>query len=225
LLVVIAIIGILAALLLPVLSRAKRRAQVIACASNQKQIGIALHVWVGDNADWLPPGEGKETGLWMGQSAAFNNTRSTVLVYYLAVNLGEHVPDETMRMAKVFWCPANIYHNDMLTNGVMTKTVYGVTTEGNLGLPWNPFGYPAVPANWNPGEPPHRMSELNSIRSLSDLWMLVDVDQAAPGFPGWRNTTPRTPAHGQSRNYLFFDSHVAGYRVMGDKSYSAPFAP
>jgi prepilin-type N-terminal cleavage/methylation domain-containing protein len=54
LLVVIAIISLLAAMLLPALSKGKASAQSIACMSNLHQIGIALHAYVHDNGDRLP---------------------------------------------------------------------------------------------------------------------------------------------------------------------------
>ena len=54
LLVVIAIIAILASLLLPVLGKAKEKASRIACVNNNRQLTLAMHMYINDNNDWLP---------------------------------------------------------------------------------------------------------------------------------------------------------------------------
>lgn len=55
LLVVIAIIAILAALLLPVLSKAKSKAQGALCLNDGKQLMTAITLYVSDNNDFFPP--------------------------------------------------------------------------------------------------------------------------------------------------------------------------
>jgi len=54
LLVTISIIALLAALLLPVLSRSKERARRIECQNNLRQTGLVLHMYAAENRDLLP---------------------------------------------------------------------------------------------------------------------------------------------------------------------------
>ena len=69
LLVGIAIIAILAAMLLPALVSAKEKARRASCASGQKQLGLALMMYGGDNQERVPTGgrdDGGEHTIWTG---------------------------------------------------------------------------------------------------------------------------------------------------------------
>jgi prepilin-type N-terminal cleavage/methylation domain-containing protein/prepilin-type processing-associated H-X9-DG protein len=62
LLVVIAIIAILAAVLLPVLASAEKKAKQTFCLNNQKQLGMGFVMYVGDNGQVMPADASKGAG-------------------------------------------------------------------------------------------------------------------------------------------------------------------
>ena len=111
LLVVIAIIAILAALLLPSLTKAKARAQGITCLNNAKQMAAAVQMYAGDNDDLFPPnpddGNMNPGYIWVAGQAGIGGAQEfntdvlkdpnyTVVAPYTAANVG------------IFRCPADI---------------------------------------------------------------------------------------------------------------------
>jgi prepilin-type N-terminal cleavage/methylation domain-containing protein len=106
LLVTIAIIAILAALLLPAISRARRTAQGAYCVNNGKQLMTAMHMYAAESADWLPPNpDWQTTNMWAGGDMG-NPTQATNTALLMDPNRSKIAP-YVGRSARVFKCPSD----------------------------------------------------------------------------------------------------------------------
>ena len=95
LLVVVSIISILAAMLLPALSRAREAARRVSCASNLRQMGLVFKMYAGEAKDSYP-----SIPRVVGADCATRNTR------VLMVD-GRSVYPEYLTEAKVLVCPSS----------------------------------------------------------------------------------------------------------------------
>ena len=107
LLVVIAIIAILAALLLPALSKARERARSISCANNLKSITQGSMLYCDDNKDWIVKSDPRGSGVrayWKNMLAHYVGYSGEL---YAADGKFNSTLTGQIRLKKgVFYCPS-----------------------------------------------------------------------------------------------------------------------
>jgi len=121
LLVVVAIIGILAAMLLPVLSQAKEKARRVYCQNNLRQLGVALQLYGHDN-DIYPP------CLVFAVRLGMRDSGTSLWNAYLLPYVG--------KSSKVFDCPSLPDFYRWTTNPSALGFAYPTNIQGN-----RPFSY------------------------------------------------------------------------------------
>jgi prepilin-type N-terminal cleavage/methylation domain-containing protein/prepilin-type processing-associated H-X9-DG protein len=167
LLVVITIIAILAAMLLPVLNKAKERARAVQCMSNTKQMAYAWTLYATDYREKLV--DGAWVGGLMDWTGGADNINTSILLDPTQSKLAPY-----LKSVGVFKCASDIFAGP---NGprVRSYTLSG-TVGGSTPMPGIPGYYPGTPSRYyftSSGMKIQRMSDL--LRpGPANTWLFVD---------------------------------------------------
>ena len=203
LLVVIAIIAILAAMLLPVLGKARESGRASTCINNLKQLGLAINAYSSDNNNYLLPSDSKFTT----GGRAFHAT----LIHFGYLPLGGNydapsIDGYVSRPKGLFFCPS--------VNPVPLEraSMNGAAHASNYGLTYLMGRYSLHGSADAMKDDDRHFKKINEIRYVSKVAQL--------GEKQWKdrvtNCSPYVSddnvyyalRHDQAANFLFVDGHA-----------------
>jgi prepilin-type N-terminal cleavage/methylation domain-containing protein len=223
LLTVVAIIGILAAIIIPTVGTVRAKARLTQTTSNLRQTGNAILLYTNDHRNELPgrnDGTSTNTGTH-GLSAVvqdnYNATQFGRLGLYIGTYTGVEVPASITDSVKVSALEDPVARETTgddsaaLPLWVLNNELQGGDghyTSIEMGTVLRPFGSDSnIPAY-----APMRFNDINSLVEPATTWMMIQADKALSTVstmtPGSLSGVPDTPVAESYRLALFFDCSV-----------------
>jgi prepilin-type N-terminal cleavage/methylation domain-containing protein/prepilin-type processing-associated H-X9-DG protein len=205
LLVVIAIIAILAALLLPVLSKAKIQAQGIQCMSNTRQLTLAWLMYTQNNSDSLPAADGAVLGAPEWDGGGFMDFAANNPVNYdITVNLTRSPLWKYCSSSAGIWkCPAD--RSTVLKGATRVPRVRSVTMNCFMGGEDGSAAFSGVMAS---NAKFRTFTKLTGIPTADTYYVFLDENEDSINN-GWFGVSmagiPYTGAAANPGLYAFFD--------------------
>jgi len=207
--VVIAVIGILAALLLPAMSRAKASTKRATCLNHQRQIALGVRMYA-DDTDDVGPARISEKKSLDGWTAYKQLVKS-----YVGQNTASS-PDD-----KLFACPSDTYHYDFNSASPTAYAYMGKPVHRQQWSDYSSYGFNGgnTRTNSETGAPFPGIAgrKLSSIREPSRTVLLAEIP-ASYCFSWHEPQNPRLPHYfNNARNMAaFVDGHVSYIRIFYD---------
>jgi prepilin-type N-terminal cleavage/methylation domain-containing protein len=192
----IAIIGILAALLLPALGSAKAKARRAACMNNLRQIDLGLRMYSDDSSDAAPhtPGTTNSPALnWTGYKQLMKS--------YVGLNAPSSLQE------RLFACPADTFFYDVAGSfGRVPQSLHD-----QAGSDYSSYGFNGGNARTNSNAPGIAGRKLSSIKDPVKTVLVAEGPAFIPY--SWHQPKPSAPngapMFNDARNIVgFVDGHV-----------------